>query len=148
MAESDMKISNFAIPGYESVHNLLYWENETYAGIGAGAHGYINGNRYSNIGPIKHYMASVDKGERPVQNTHAVTETEAMEEEMFLGLRKADGVSISLFEQKFGKSIIDIYGQTLQTLQEKDLIELVKDRVKLTYTGVFRGNEVFQEFLK
>ena len=46
------EISNFAVPGYESIHNLIYWENETYAGVGAGAHGYLNGQRYSNIGPI------------------------------------------------------------------------------------------------
>ena len=49
-------------------------------------------------------MEQVDKGERPIQNTHIVTELEAMEEEMFLGLRKTDGVSISLFQKKFGKS--------------------------------------------
>ena len=142
------EISNFAIPGYESIHNLLYWENETYAGIGAGAHGYINGNRYSNIGPIKHYMASVDKGERPVQNSHPVTKMEAMEEEMFLGLRKTAGVSTSLFQQRFGEALGDVYGETLQTLQGKGLIEFADDRVKLTRVGVFRGNEVFQEFLK
>lgn len=142
------EISNFAVPGYESIHNLLYWENETYAGIGAGAHGYINGNRYSNIGPIKHYMASVDKGERPVQNSHPVTKIEAMEEEMFLGLRKTAGVSTSLFQQRFGEALGDVYGETLQTLQGKGLIEFADDRVKLTRVGVFRGNEVFQEFLK
>lgn len=142
------EISNFAIPGYESIHNLLYWENETYAGIGAGAHGYIDGKRYSNIGPIKHYMASVDKGERPVHNSHLVTKTEAMEEEMFLGLRKTAGVSTSLFHKRFGETLVDVYGETLQTLRDKGLIELVDDRVKLTRIGVFRGNEVFQEFLK
>ena len=142
------EISNFAVPGYESIHNLLYWENETYAGIGAGAHGYIDGNRYSNIGPIKHYMASVDKGERPVQNSHPVTKIEAMEEEMFLGLRKTAGVSTSLFQKRFGEALVDVYGETLQTLQGKGLIEVKDDRVKLTRVGVFRGNEVFQEFLK
>lgn len=141
------EISNFAIPGHTSLHNLLYWQNETYAGIGAGAHGYIKDNRYSNIGPIKRYMESLEKGERPLQNTHVVTKVEAMEEEMFLGLRKTVGVSISHFEQKFGSSLVDVYGQTLQTLQEKALIKVVGDQVKLTRSGIFRGNEVFQEFL-
>ena len=94
------EISNFAIPGYESIHNLIYWENDNYAGVGAGAHGYIDGNRYSNIGPITKYMEKTDTGERPVQQTHIVTETEAMEEEMFLGLRKSNGVSHSLFQEK------------------------------------------------
>ncbi len=141
------EISNFAVPGYESTHNLIYWENATYAGIGAGAHGYLNGQRYSNIGPIAKYMEKTAAGERPFQQTHVVTETEAMEEEMFLGLRKAKGVSYSLFQQKFGKSLEDVYGETLQSLVREGLVEQADGRVKLTRIGVFRGNEVFQQFL-
>ena len=141
------EISNFAIPGNESIHNLLYWENESYAGIGAGAHGYLSGTRYSNIGPIKRYMEQVEKGERPVQNSHIVTNVEAMEEEMFLGLRKTEGVSASLFQKKYGRTLDDVYGKTLQTLTESGLIEQIGDRVKLTGIGVVRGNEAFQQFL-
>ncbi|AOV07914.1 radical SAM family heme chaperone HemW [Sporosarcina ureilytica] len=141
------EISNFAMPDYESVHNLLYWENESYAGIGAGAHGFINGQRYSNIGPIKQYMASLDEEKRPILHTHEVTEVEAMEEEMFLGLRKIEGVSAKHFEEKFGRALKDVYGDALQMLINKGLIEQTNDRYKLTNTGLFRGNEVFQQFL-
>ena len=70
-----------------------------------------------------------------------------MEEEMFLGLRKAKGVSYSLFQQKFGKSLEDVYGETLQSLVREGLVEQSDGRVKLTRIGVFRGNEVFQQFL-
>ena len=59
------EISNFAVPGHESTHNLIYWENATYAGIGAGAHGYLNGMRYSNIGPIAKYMEKTACGRTP-----------------------------------------------------------------------------------
>ncbi|MER2089664.1 MAG: radical SAM family heme chaperone HemW [Sporosarcina sp.] len=142
------EISNFAIPGSESIHNLLYWENATYAGVGAGAHGYISGTRYSNIGPITKYMEKTTSGERPLQQTHVVTETEAMEEEMFLGLRKTDGVSVSSFQMKFGKSIDDVYGETLQSLIQNGLVERLDDALKLTQRGVYRGNDVFQQFLK
>lgn len=141
------EISNFAVPGYESIHNLIYWENATYAGVGAGAHGYLNGERYSNIGPIAKYMEKTAAGERPIQQTHIVTESEAMEEEMFLGLRKSNGVSISSFEKKFGKSLEVVYGDTIQQLIQDGLVERSDDRVKLTRIGVFRGNEVFQQFL-
>ncbi|XKI12797.1 radical SAM family heme chaperone HemW [Sporosarcina sp. ANT_H38] len=142
------EISNFATPGHESIHNLIYWENATYAGVGAGAHGYVNGTRYSNIGPIAKYMEKTAVGERPVQQTHIVTEIEAMEEEMFLGLRKSNGVSISLFQEKFGKSLEDVYGETLQSLIKEGLVERLDDAVKLTHRGVYRGNDVFQQFLK
>ncbi len=142
------EISNFATPGHESIHNLLYWENATYAGVGAGAHGYVDGIRYSNIGPITKYMEKTALGERPVQQTHLVTKTEAMEEEMFLGLRKSNGVSISLFQEKFGKSLEEVYGETLQSLINDGLVERNDDAIKLTHRGVYRGNDVFQQFLK
>lgn len=142
------EISNFAIPGQESIHNLIYWENATYAGIGAGAHGYINGTRYSNIGPIAKYIEKTAAGNRPLQQTHLVTETEAMEEEMFLGLRKSNGVSRSLFQKKFGKSLENVYGETLQSLIKDGLVMQLDDTVKLTERGVYRGNDVFQQFLK
>lgn len=142
------EISNFAVPGRESIHNLIYWENDGYAGVGAGAHGYIEGKRYSNIGPLTKYMDKTAVGERPVQQTHVVTAVEAMEEEMFLGLRKSKGVSISLFQQKFGKSLEEVYGETLQTLVADGLVERLDDAVKLTQRGVYRGNDVFQQFLK
>lgn len=50
------EISNFSKPGYESRHNLVYWNNEEYYGFGAGAHGYVDGTRQSNIGPIKNIL--------------------------------------------------------------------------------------------
>lgn len=142
------EISNFAKDGYESVHNLLYWQNDTYAGVGAGAHGFVNGQRYSNSGPIKHYMATLEEGKRPILQTHEVTQIEAMEEEMFLGLRKRDGVSAIHFEAKFGQSLNEVYGDTLKMLINKGLLEQNEDTYSLTHRGLFRGNEVFQEFLK
>ncbi|CAM3115919.1 radical SAM family heme chaperone HemW [Filibacter tadaridae] len=142
------EISNFAIPGNESIHNLIYWENDSYAGVGAGAHGYLAGKRYSNIGPLAKYMSKTANGERPLQQTHNVTQIEAMEEEMFLGLRTANGVSAALFQKKFGQSLQEVYGKTVQSLIERGLVEQVGDRTKLTRMGVYRGNDVFQEFLK
>ncbi|MFD1927375.1 radical SAM family heme chaperone HemW [Sporosarcina siberiensis] len=141
------EISNFSLPGLQSIHNKIYWENDTYAGVGAGAHGFLMGNRYSNIGPIAKYMEKVNSGLRPIQNTHIVTTIESMEEELFLGLRMSEGVSSSHFLKKFGKELDEVYGSTLDSLIQSGLIERVGERIKLTKIGVFRGNEVFQQFL-
>ncbi|WHT47537.1 radical SAM family heme chaperone HemW [Sporosarcina thermotolerans] len=141
------EISNFSIQGKESIHNLIYWENDEYAGIGAGAHGYLNGQRYANIGPLKKYMESADNGTRPIMNQQEVTKIEAMEEEMFLGLRKTDGVSFNSFEMKFGKTLPEVYGAVIKELSNKGLVQISEEHIKLTIKGVFRGNEVFQEFL-
>lgn len=142
------EISNFAVPGNESIHNLIYWDNDEYAGIGAGAHGYLKGNRYANYGPLRKYMDSMENGSRPVVETHEVTDTEEMEEEMFLGLRKLEGVSLHSFKLKFGKSLTEVYGDVLEGLSLKGLISESEGSIKLTRKGVFRGNEVFQQFLK
>lgn len=142
------EISNFSIPGKESIHNLIYWENDEYAGIGAGAHGYLNGQRYANLGPLKKYMESTDNKLRPIMEQHQVTETESMEEELFLGLRKSSGVSLDGFKNKFGQSIKVIYGDVLNELTEKGLTVETNGSIKLTRKGIFRGNEVFQQFLK
>lgn len=141
------EISNFAKPGHESRHNLLYWDNEEYIGVGAGAHGYVNGVRYSNHGPLKKYMEPLESGERPVLDATQVSTKAQMEEEMFLGLRKTAGVDIAHFEEKFGAPLETVYGEILQSEKAKGNLAVEQGRVKLTHKGRFVGNEVFEQFL-
>ncbi|KYG58021.1 radical SAM family heme chaperone HemW [Planococcus maritimus] len=141
------EISNFAKPGHESRHNLLYWDNEEYIGVGAGAHGYVDGVRYSNHGPLKKYMEPLEAGERPVLDATTVTVKAQMEEEMFLGLRKTAGVELARFEEKFGAALEQVYGEILQNEQAKGNLVVEQGRVKLTHKGRFVGNEVFEQFL-
>lgn len=141
------EISNFGRPGFESRHNLLYWDNAEYIGVGAGAHGYVNGIRYSNHGPLKKYMAPLEEGVRPILNTHEVPVNEKMEEEMFLGLRKTAGVSISGFQEKFQQSLEEVYGAILEKEVANQHLQIEDGRVKLTKQGRFVGNEVFEQFL-
>ena len=142
------EISNFSYEGKASEHNLLYWNNDEYIGLGAGAHGYVNSIRYSNHGPLKKYMQQLEIGEKPVMMQKEVTYEEKMEEEMFLGLRKNQGVSLSNFEKRYGKSLYEAYGNEIEELLKKELIEIKNDYVFLTNRGRFVGNEVFQYFLK
>ncbi|MBT2582353.1 radical SAM family heme chaperone HemW [Planococcus sp. ISL-109] len=141
------EISNFAKPGHESRHNLLYWDNEEYIGVGAGAHGYVDGIRYANHGPLKKYMEPLDSGIRPVLEENKVTIKAQMEEEMFLGLRKTKGVELVHFEEKFGTALRSIYGEILQKEQAKGNLALENGFLKLTHKGRFVGNEVFEQFL-
>ena len=66
MDRKQYEISNFAKDGHISTHNKIYWDNDEYVGIGAGAHGYVQGIRYSNIGPIRKYLESIHNGKRPI----------------------------------------------------------------------------------
>lgn len=142
------EISNFSYEGKASEHNLLYWNNDEYIGLGAGAHGYVNSIRYSNHGPLKKYMQQLEIGEKPVMMQKEVTYEEKMEEEMFLGLRKNQGVSLSNFDKRYGKSLYEAYGNEIEELLKKELLEIKNDYVFLTNRGRFVGNEVFQYFLK
>lgn len=141
------EISNFANEGYESTHNKIYWDNDEYAGFGAGAHGYLEGVRYSNVAPIKKYIETVMAGERPLLHEHEVTGDEKLEEQMFLGLRKSAGVMHEEFEKKFGQPMLSIYKEIIDQLQEEQLIEIDSEGIRLTRKGRFIGNEVFQRFL-
>lgn len=141
------EISNFAKDGHASLHNKIYWDNDEYAGFGAGAHGYVDGVRYSNHGPIKKYMEAIAQHEKPVIHEHVVTNEERLEEQMFLGLRKTDGVPHAIFHEKFGQSIEDVFADVVRAEVENGRLERDEAGVRLTRRGRFVGNEVFQQFL-
>ncbi|RXI99387.1 oxygen-independent coproporphyrinogen III oxidase [Anaerobacillus alkaliphilus] len=141
------EISNFGKVGFESKHNLTYWNNDEYYGIGAGAHGYVYGQRYANAGPIKKYITSVTETGLGMFDQHQVTEQEKIEEEMFLGLRKLEGVSISRFEERFGKSPMDIFAKEIEHLRLQGLLTVEGGRISLSRNGLFLANEVFEKFL-
>lgn len=141
------EISNFAKPGFASIHNKIYWDNDEYAGFGAGAHGYVDGVRYSNHGPIKKYIEAVESGQLPIIHEHEVSLLERLEEQMFLGLRKVEGVGAAVFEEKFNETIWTKYRTVIEELKLKGLLESDEKGIRLTRKGRFVGNEVFQQFL-
>ena len=140
------EISNFSKPGFESRHNLMYWDNAEYYGIGAGASGYVDGVRYKNHGPIRHYLSAVEAGDARITEEH-LSQKEQMEEEMFLGLRKKSGVSMARFEEKFGRSFEGLYGEIIRDLVQHGLMQIDGDRVRMTKRGLFLGDTVAERFI-
>ena len=140
------EISNFSKSGFESRHNLMYWDNAEYYGIGAGASGYVNGVRYKNHGPIRHYLSAVEEGNARITEEH-LSQKEQMEEEMFLGLRKKSGVSMMRFEEKFGRSFDGLYGEIVKDLVQQGLMQIEGDRVRMTKRGLFLGDTVAERFI-
>ncbi|HEN7421740.1 TPA: oxygen-independent coproporphyrinogen III oxidase [Streptococcus agalactiae] len=140
------EISNFTKPGFESRHNLMYWDNVEYYGVGAGASGYLDGIRYRNRGPIQHYLKGVSEGNARLSE-EVLSKNEMMEEELFLGLRKKEGVSIGKFEQKFGTSFEKRYGQIVQELQSDGLLKENNGFIQMTKKGLFLGDTVAEKFI-
>ena len=141
------EVSNFSKEGFESKHNLTYWSNVPYYAFGAGAHGYLQNERYVNFRPVNHYIQAIDSNEKPIRHIDPITKKEQIEEEMFLGLRRRIGVSDNQFQQKYGLSFFDLYGKDISHLKEKGWLEQDEDIIRLTRDGLLFGNDVFASFL-
>ncbi|MFB0534345.1 MAG: radical SAM family heme chaperone HemW, partial [Anaerolineae bacterium] len=110
------EISNWAQPGYECRHNLTYWRNRSYLGLGAGAHSYFGKKRWHNVWSPAEYITRLEadwQGPFPptVEEVEEIDETLEMAETMILGLRLVqEGVRLADFRERFGRELMDVYG--------------------------------------
>ncbi|GAA0330772.1 radical SAM family heme chaperone HemW [Oceanobacillus oncorhynchi subsp. oncorhynchi] len=141
------EISNFAKPGYESKHNLTYWNNDYYFGFGAGAHGYLPGKRTANYKPLGTYMKEVSRSGSPVEHLEEITLQDRIEEELFLQLRKAEGINTEAFRERYGLSLDKLYQEELRQLTNDKLVTYHDGSYVLTNRGMLLGDRVFQQFL-
>lgn len=141
------EISNWARPGRECRHNLVYWANEPYVGFGAGAHSYVDGRRRSNVAEPAEYVRRVTERLEVVESDEAIGPDLEMAETLFLGLRRGLGVSHSEFRRRFGCELADRYGPTIAELVRSGLLATDADGIRLTPRGRLLGNEVFVRFL-
>lgn len=141
---SHYEISNFAKPGRECRHNLIYWTMQNYIGAGAGAHSFIDNARTANSPSLEKYLT---KDMAAIKTEHRNTKKESMQEMIFLGLRLIQGFNIGDFTNRFGISMREIYKKELAELIDEGLIELNGKNIRLTENGLFLANEVFKRFL-
>ena len=132
------EVSNFAKPGYESKHNLTYWNNNEYYGFGVGASGYINGIRYDNARSINNYL----KGTRMVQKEYIDFNTK-LENEFILGFRKISGINKKEFYDKYHFEIKNI--EIINELIKKGLLTETDDNIYIK--NIYTSNNVLVEFL-
>lgn len=140
------EISNFAKTDFECIHNRIYWDVKPYIGLGSSAHSFINNHRYSNTNSVSRYIKELSEDRLPINNINKISQEQLMQEYMFLGMRKIDGISSNEFHKIFGKDIDLVYGNVLKELQEKKLIEK-EEKIYLTSKGLDFANHVFQSFL-
>lgn len=160
------EISNYARPGYECRHNISYWERTDYLGFGIGAASLFEEIRHTNISDINRYIdkcgGMINAGSCMDNNVTAgnynrlyeiyddiqkLSLNDRMEEFMFLGLRKIDGISKAEFEKTFSKNIADVYGKVIQENVLNGLLVDDGDVIKLTDRGVDISNVVMADFL-
>ena len=141
------EISNYAKEGKECRHNLGYWERKNYLGIGLGASSLMNNVRYKNTDSMEVYLQLADNLELIQEEKEQLSLTEQMEEFIFLGLRKMDGISLKEFEESFEKKIELCYGENLNRMKKAGLLVEEKGKLRLTERGIDISNYVFAEIL-
>ena len=141
------EISNYALPGCESKHNLSYWQDVDYLGLGLGAHSYWQGIRYENPSELDDYMEALNKGKLPASIEERVDKKAHMEEFCFLGLRTAAGIDQNAFRAKFAADLLEVYQKPIEKLAAQGLLQHTGKGIALTAQGMKYGNQVFGEFL-
>ncbi len=171
------EISNYARPGFACRHNLTYWDTGTYLGVGLGASSCLGGFRFQNTGDMEEYLdyygrerdfgtsieamthwdgndswenGRIDVPDQPIlREIQRWTQRARMEEFMFLGLRKMEGISATDFRGRFGQSLGDVYGEVLPGLIGQGLLRESEDgeRIFLTERGIDVSNVILAEFL-
>jgi oxygen-independent coproporphyrinogen-3 oxidase len=155
-------------PSFSCRHNLQYWRGLPYLAFGAGAHGYANGYRYSNVLRIKTYIDRLTNSPIPnysipnyqlpnysfpltptTLNHHKQTLEDDMSEFMMTGLRLVEeGVKEDEFQARFGESMLDVYGKEIDELMKLGLIENgTGSKIKISQRGRLLGNQVFMRFV-
>ena len=155
------ELSNFALPGRESRHNVNCWLRRPYIGCGLGAHSFDGASRWHNPSDMERYLEGGENhyshrqfrqndGKFPcdmVEDYHVLSTQDAMAETMFLGLRMTDGVNPSDFYNQFGKSLTEAYGTEIERLLSQGLLLYKNENIALTPLGLDLANQVFGAFL-
>lgn len=141
------EISNYAKPGWECRHNLIYWTGQEYLGLGLGASSYMNQVRFRNTSDFAEYRRNRKDLDRLHTEVERLTLENQMEEFMFLGLRKMDGISKAEFKRKFSYSIKTVYGEIVEKWKKKGFLEEDENQIWLTQEGIHISNVILADFL-
>jgi oxygen-independent coproporphyrinogen-3 oxidase len=127
------EISNFALPGFQCLHNLNYWRRGQYIGLGASAHSFDGKVRREIVADVHKYINSLSRGTLPFKETIAIDENDALKESIFLGLRTSDGID---------RVLLNTGEEVLQYLVQDGLVCINDQQIRLTDKGMLLSNEV------
>lgn len=141
------EVSNWAMPGHESAHNLTYWRNGEYVGLGAGAAGSFMGARYKRTPVLRDYVEAASNGEPGYAEVEPWTNDAGMRDTVMLGLRLAEGVSDSEFQARFGVPLAEYCTDRLASLTDASVLAWKGDRLQLAPSHYLVSNAVLAEIL-
>jgi oxygen-independent coproporphyrinogen-3 oxidase len=138
------EISNFAKPGFASQHNRKYWRREPYLGFGAGAHSFSGTQRWANAHDAAKYVQAIASGKIPLEQLEDISAGQALEEELFLGLRQLEGIDLARLERAYGTPLESRFTR----LHQAGLVERYGSVVRLAPARLSISNEAFVELMR
>jgi len=141
------EVSNFALPGFRSRHNTVYWLNEPHYGFGAGATSYIGGTRASRVTDPRQYIAAVSSGADAIESSETLDARAHLGETMIMGLRMLEGVDLARAQRDTGLDPAREFAPQIAMLTKRGLVELIDGRLRVTHTGLLLLNDVSREFV-
>ncbi len=145
---SHYEISNYALPGYECKHNLVYWDVEPYLGVGLSSHSNMEKKRFFNTSNINTYIENLKKGILPIEGEELIDKNTEIEEFCILGIRKISGIDKDQFKRRFGLEIEKLYKDIINKHIKNGLIIDEDKNIRLTKLGLDLSNLVEIDFLK
>ncbi len=140
------EISNFANVGFQCRHNLNYWANGSYAGIGPAAASYLNGVRSTNFADINSYTRAVANGETTIETSETLNPLERACETAVLNLRRRCGIVLAQFEQQTGFDAMELFAEPIRTYQEQGLMVKENGRLALTPVALAIADSILCDF--
>ncbi|MBN2447116.1 MAG: radical SAM family heme chaperone HemW [Phycisphaerae bacterium] len=141
------EISNFAKPGAECRHNLVYWRNEPYVGVGPSAAGFVNGVRYQNVADVAEYVRRVTAGNSPREFEERLDDEQRAKETAMLALRLSDGIDRAGFAARFGHDPLAFFRDAVDKHVAAGLLEVTDTNIRLTRRGCLLADTVIVDFL-
>lgn len=141
------EISNYAKERKECRHNLAYWNMDNWIGVGSAAASYINGKRIKNISSVEEYINSINEKGEAVEEIINNSKNDNMEEFMFMGLRKINGIDENEFKKRFSMNINDVYGEILNKYIDEGLLIRESGRIFLSEKAIEISNVIMADFL-
>lgn len=141
------EVSNFAQPGFECRHNMVYWNADEYFAFGPGAASYLNGVRRTNVRSVVRWLKAWQQNESAVEDSEELTNEEKAREAIMLALRMRLGLNVRAFEQRFGLNFKDLAGAALQQHLDNGFLTRQADYVSLTTEGLLIADTIISDFL-
>lgn len=137
------EVSNFALPGFQCRHNVNYWNHTNYLGFGPSAHSLWETERWWNCANISTYIARLAKRSLPIEGGEHLSETQLIDEAIFLGLR-SDGIDLKDYSRRFGRDLLEEFRPSISQFEQQGLMHQERDRLRLTPKGYLLCDEICQ----